>query len=88
MNSLPWLGLVDAVRRVCDALQVSAGKACAMLVSACASEVRSRKRPWTDDEAPPAPIYDHWGMPISPLEWHGAAIEFEHGWLVAAGEGL
>ena len=39
-------------------------------------------------DEPPEPIYDHWSPPISKLDWHGASIDLEHGWLILAGDKL
>ena len=48
--------------------------------------VRSRKRPWPEQpDEPPEPIYDPWSPPISKLDWYGASIDLEHGWLILAG---
>ena len=33
----------------------------------------------------PEPIYDPWSPPISKLDWYGASIDLEHGWLILAG---
>jgi hypothetical protein len=86
MKSRSWLNLVDAVRAVRDARGVSDGAACTLLGNACASDVRSRKRPWPEQpDEPPEPIYDHWSPPISKLDWYGASIDLEHGWLILAG---
>jgi hypothetical protein len=87
MKSPSWLNLVDAVRAVRDARGVSDGAACTLLCQACESgEVRSCKRPWPEQpDEPPEPIYDHWSPPISKLDWYGASIDLEQGWLVLAG---
>src|SRR5262245_33535543 len=89
MKSRSWLNLLDAVRAVRDALGVSDGAACTLLGKACASDVRSRKRPWPEQpDEPPEPIYDQWTPPIPIEEWHGASIDSSHGWLVLAGDKL
>ena len=86
MKDRPWLNLVDAVRDIREARGVSGGAACTLLCQACESGVvRSRKRPWPEQDEPPEPIYDHWSPPISKLDWHGASIDLEHGWLILAG---
>jgi hypothetical protein len=82
MKSQFWLNLVDAVRAVRDARGVSDGAACTLLANACASDVRSRKRPWTEPDEPP---YE-WSLPISKLDWYDASIDLEHGWLILAGD--
>src|SRR5262245_64484408 len=85
MKSRSWLNLVDAVRAVRDARGVSDGAACTLLCQACESGVvRSRKRPWPEPDEPP---YD-WSPPISKLDWYGASIDLEHGWLILAGDKL
>ena len=85
MKDRPWLSLVDAVRAIREARGVSGGAACNLLRNACASDVRSRKRPWPEQrDEPPEPIYDHWRPPISKLDWYGASIDLEHGWLILA----
>jgi hypothetical protein len=78
MKSRSWVSLVDALRDVRGG--VSDGAACAMLERACVSDVRSRKRPWPEPDEPP---YD-WSPPISKLDWYGASIDLEHGWLILA----
>jgi hypothetical protein len=65
MNRASWVKLVDAVRAVRDARGVSEGAACALLCKACASDVRSRKRPWREEDEPPEPIYDYWSPRFS-----------------------
>src|SRR5262249_29571805 len=86
MKNPSWISLVAPVRVVRDALGVSNGAACRLLCEACASDVRSRKRPWPERrDEPPEPIYDHGGPPIPKAAWHGANIELEHGWLYLAG---
>jgi hypothetical protein len=86
MKNRSWLNLVDAVRAVRNARGVSDGAACTFLCQACESGVeRSRKRPWPEQpDEPPDPIYDHWSPPISKLDWYGASIDLEHGWLILA----
>jgi hypothetical protein len=84
MKDRPWLNLVDAVRAIREARGVSGGAACTLLCQACESgAVRSRKRPWPEqpDEPP-----DQWSRPISKLDWYGASIDLEHGWLILAGD--
>ena len=90
MKDRPWLSLVDAVRAIREARGVSGGAACTLLCQACESGVvRSCKRPWPEQrDEPPEPIYDHWRPPISKLDWHGASIDLEHGWLILAGDKL
>src|SRR5262245_9541194 len=88
MKDSSWLGLVDAVKAVRDARGVNDGAGCSSLIKACTSDVRSRKRPWLDDEEAPNPIYDTWGLPISTLVWHGASIDLEHGWLITADDNI
>jgi len=73
MKGPSWLDLIHAVRALRDTCGISDGEACAALIGACSSGVRSRKRPWPDDE--PEPIYDNWGLPMSTSVWHGASIE-------------
>lgn len=86
MKSQSWVSLVDAVRALRDVRGgVSDGAACAMLERACASDVRSRKRPWPETDEPPEPIYDQWSPPISKVDWCGASIDLEHSWLILAG---
>jgi hypothetical protein len=47
--------------------------------------VRSRKQPWSDHpDEPPDPIYDQWTPPISKVDWRGASIDLEYGWLILA----
>jgi len=84
MKNRSWLNLVDAVRAVRDARGVSDGVACTLLHEACASDVRSRKLPWPEPDEPPM----DWWPPISNLDWHGASIDLEHGWLILAGDKL
>jgi len=85
MNRASWVKLVDAVRAVRDARGVSEGAACALLCKACASDVRSRKRPWPEEDEPPEPIYNYWSPPILRSAWHDASIALDHGWLILAG---
>jgi hypothetical protein len=80
MKGPSWLDLIHAVRDLRDTPGISDGEASAALVKACSSGVRSRKRPWPDDE--PNPIYDNWGLPISTSVWHGASIDLDHAWLI------
>src|SRR5262245_33541196 len=82
MKNRSWLNLVDAVRAVRDARGVSDGVACTLLREACASDVQSRKLPWPEPDEPPM----DWWPPISNLDWHGASIDLEHGWLILAGD--
>ena len=83
----PWLNLVGAVSDIREARGVSGGAACTLLCQACElGVVRSRKRPWPEQpDEPPEPIYDPWSPPISKLDWYGASIDLEHGWLILAG---
>ena len=79
---MKWLSLVNAVREVRDARQVSDGVAIRFLCQACETGViQSRQRLWADEEDEDPPNY--W-MGISPLFWHGATIDLEHHWLVLA----
>ena len=82
MKNPPWLYLVAAVRVVRDARGVSDGAAFTLLCQARESDVRSRKRPWPEPDE--EPIYDPWRPPISKLDWYGASIDLEHGWLILA----
>ena len=87
MKDRPWLTLVDAVRDILEARDVSGGAACTLLCQACESGVvRSRKRPWSETDEPREPIYDHWGPPISIEDWHRASIDLSSGWLFLAGD--
>jgi hypothetical protein len=85
MNGASWVKLVDAVRTVRDARGVSEGAAFALLCKACAADVRSRKRPWREEDEPPEPIYDRWSPPIPRPAWHDASIDLDYGWLILAG---
>jgi hypothetical protein len=86
MKDPSWLDLIHAVRALRDACRISDGEACAALIKACSSGVRSRKRPWPDDE--PNPIYDNWALPMSTSVWHGASIDLEHAWLITADDSI
>ena len=86
MKGPSWLELIPAVRVLRDICGISDGEACAALIKACSSGVRSRKRPWPDDE--PEPIYDNWGLPMSTSVWHGASIDLEHAWLITADDSI
>jgi hypothetical protein len=86
MKNRPWLNLIESVRAIRQALGVSGGAACTLLCQACESGVvQSRKRPWPEqpDEPP-----DQWSPPISKLDWYGASIDLEHGWLILSGDKL
>lgn len=74
---------MGAVSDIREPRGVSDGAACTLLCQACESGVvRSRKLPWPEPDE--EPIYDPWRPPISKLDWYGASIDLEHGWLILA----
>src|SRR5262249_61394182 len=88
MKNPSWISLVAPVRVVRDALGVSNGAACRLLCEACASDVRSRKRPWPERRGGPAePNYYDGGPPNAKTALAGGQLRTQNRWGGGGGGG-